>query len=393
MGAGSVLTTGPVFLGQRNMYTTICTFETLLAAYYKARSCKRYKSTILKFGFYLENNLFRLQKDLMNETYLPSAYVCFTVHDPKERKVAAPHFRDRVCQHALISAIDPLFEKTFIYDSYACREQKGTHFGLSRIKKFLQAARSFYGPEAEVYYLSMDISKFFASMSWDILLSLIFRKVSCPKTKKLIEKIVTHYQFFNEKGQPFNPAPIVLTPWEQKGLPIGNLTSQLFANVYLNELDQFVKHTLRLRWYGRYMDDFIFIHKDKEYLHRIKDTVREFLQDKLKLTLSERKIIIANVTNGVPFVGYRIFYDHVLVRGKTLLHMQRRFKKRKKRRTYGKITEEQLKSSINSFLGHFQHANAWKLKQRMFTLNERYSRKKKYSNKPNIFWDKDELGL
>lgn len=272
------------------MYSHIYDFPNLLASYYRARENKRYKDTILRFSFYLESNLFKLQQELINETYIPSSYSCFTVHDPKQRTVTAPAFRDRVMQHSLIAQIEPIFEKVFIFDSYACRREKGTHFGLLRFKKFLTSARSVHGKNTPIYCLRMDVSKFFASISWDVLLPLVFRRVPCVRTQRLVEKIITQYQFFDhKKGVAFVPPQIVLSPSDRRGLPIGNLTSQLFANIYLNELDHYVKDTLHMRWYGRYMDDFLMLHHDKHYLRDVKEDIRNFLATRLKLSLSEKK--------------------------------------------------------------------------------------------------------
>lgn len=347
------------------MYDTITDFKTLLVSYQKARSCKRYKESILRFGFFLESNLLRLQSELKTGNYQPSSYVFFTVSDPKFRKVAAPAFRDRTFQHSLVSEIEPLFEKQFIYDSCACRKEKGTHFGLSRLKKFLQAARSIYGKESEIYCLSMDIEKFFASVSWDVLLKLVFAKVSCPKTRSLIEKIVTQHTCLNTYGQPIFPPPDVISPKSRRGLPIGNLTSQLFANIYLNELDHFVKEQLHIRWYARYMDDFLIIHSDREYLQKAKATIESFLTDTLKLRLSRNKVILSNVKYGIPFVGYRIFYDHILVRGSTLLRMQRKLKLRRGEKQRELISSRKFKSSLASFEGHLKFADSHNLYQKL----------------------------
>ncbi len=359
------------------MYDEITDYSSLLFAYYRARKCKRYNDTILRFGYYLESNLLCLQRDLQSGYYQPSPYVCFTVHDPKVRQVSAPAFRDRVLQHALVAVIEPLFEKSFIYDSYACRQKKGTHFGLRRFKKFLQAARSIHGANAPLYCLRMDVSKFFASISWDVLLPLVFKQVKNPRTQNLIEKILTNYQFFDEKGHVFNPAPFVVSPVLRKGIPIGNLTSQLFANVYLNELDHFVKDKLGIRWYGRYMDDFLVIHHDKGELIKIEGEIRTFLRDNLKLVLSDRKVIISNVKDGIPFIGYRIFYDHILVRGTTLLHMQRKLRLKRQELRKGYVYQDQLIASIHSLFGHFRYANSWHLKQQMFTPKERWQNQQK----------------
>lgn len=315
----------------------------------------------MQFGFYLESNLWKLHRELETEQYLPSPYIYFMVHDPKERNVAAPAFRDRVVQHSLIDYIEPMFDKQFIFDSYACRKDKGTHLGLARIKKFLQAARSIYGPQTPLYCLRMDISKYFANISWNVLLPIIFRKITCPKTQNLIEKIVTFHRFLNG-GQLITD---LVNPQARKGLPIGNLTSQLFANMYLNELDQFVKRELRVRWYARYMDDFLIIHPDKTYLHTLEKEIRFFLEKTLHLNLSEKKVVLSDVKNGVPFVGYRIFYDHVQVRGDTLTHIQRKLKKRKKAYKHGSLSATKLRSSKASVYGHLHHANGFYLRQSM----------------------------
>ena len=355
------------------MYEDIYDFENLLSAYQKARKCKRYKRNIVDFGFFLESNILKLQRELITESYIPSSYVCFTVFDPKTRKVAAPAFRDRVLQHSLVARIEPLFESRFIYDSYACRKNKGTHFGLRRIKKFLQATRSIYGKDQPIYCLRMDIEKYFASISWDILLSIVNKTVPCEKTKKLIEKIITKHTCFDINGRLISAPDDVVKPDRRQGIPIGNLTSQLFANIYLNELDHFVKETLHLKWYARYMDDFLVIHPDKNYLKQTKADIKLFLEYKLHLRLHPKKVIIQNVKNGIPFVGYLIFYDHVLVRGKTLLRMRQKLKIRR-------IKSEQstestnLEATYSSIRGHLKFANAYGLQKNLF--DEYHSKKK-----------------
>lgn len=347
------------------MYDKIYNFKNLLSAYQAARKCKRYKRNIVDYGFFLESNLLKLRQELITENYSPSSYVCFTVFDPKIRKVAAPAFRDRVLQHSLVSQIEPLFDSKFIYDSFACRKNKGTHFGLQRIKKFLQAARSIHGKDTEIYCLRMDIQKYFASMSWDVLLSIINKTVPCDRTKRLIEKIMTRHKCFDINSHPITAPEDVVKPDLRQGVPIGNLTSQLFANIYLNELDHFVKETLHIRWYARYMDDFLVIHPDKDYLKQTKEDIRIFLERQLGLRLHPKKVIIQNVKTGVPFVGYLIFYDHVLVRGKTLLRMRQKLKlKRMKAVKNGE--EHKLEATYSSIRGHLKHANAYGLAKNLF---------------------------
>lgn len=343
------------------MYATICSFKNLLLAYKRARQCKKFKGNILEYGFFLENNLLKLHKELKAQTYSPFPYTCFTIYEPKTRRIAAPAFRDRVMQHSLVSAIEPLFDAQFIYDSYACRKKRGTHFGARRVKKFLQAARSTAGKDAEIYCLRMDIKKFFASVSWDVLLFSIDKTIKCHRTRNLIHKIVTWYDFVNLEGAAIEPPEDMITIGKRRGLPIGNLTSQLFANVYLNELDHFVKETLKIKWYGRYMDDFLIIHPDKEYLKQTLKNIRDFLKQCLQLELNSNKVIIQNVKTGIPFVGYLLFYDHVLIRGSTLRHMQKQFRKRRKLFQKGLISEDKLFQTHNSIRGHLKHANAHRL--------------------------------
>ena len=349
------------------MYDDICNFKNLIAAYKEARKCKRFKVNIVDFGYYLESNLLRIQRELLDETYLPSPYVCFTVYDPKTRKVAAPAFRDRVMQHSLVSRIEPHFDSQFIYDSYACRRDRGTHFGMARIKRFLQAARSKYGKQTHIYCLRMDVKKFFASVSWDVLLTCVNKTIKCEKTRKLIEKIVTKYKFFNLKGKFIDPPPDVVVPEKRQGLPIGNLTSQLFANIYLNQLDHFVKETLKIKWYARYMDDFLVIHPDKNYLRQIRNDIKTFLEYELKLQLHPKKVIIHDVNQGIPFVGYRIFYDHVLIRGKTLVRMRKKLKLRKLMIEKGD-DDFSIEACLCSIREHLNRADAFGLQNNLFNV-------------------------
>jgi retron-type reverse transcriptase len=350
------------------MFAQICDLEQLVSSYYLARRGKRDKPRICEFDFFLESNLVKLRYLLTSGSYTPSPYAHFTIYDPKTRQVAAPAFRDRVLQHSLVSTIEPLSEKRFIFDSYACRKGRGTHFGAKRVKKFLMAARCINGSNKEIYVLQCDIQKFFQSISWDVLLSSISRVVKCPKTLDLIRKIVTtHEKTTGEAEKDLSQLslfstvvtePPAVSVNKRRGLPIGNLTSQLFANIYLNELDHFVKETLRERWYARYMDDFLIIHPDKNHLHEVKEKIRTFLKKTLDLRLHPKKVAIKNVEEGVPFVGYRIFYDHMLVRGSTLRRMQKKYRKRIKLFERGLISKDGLSETHNSIRGHLKHANA-----------------------------------
>jgi len=341
---------------QTGLFQRIVDFTNLYEAYLLTRLGKRYQVKVCQFDYFLEPNLAKISYELLSGRYQPSSYTHFTIFDPKTRQVAAPAFRDRVVQHSLVAVIEPLFDKGFIYDSYACRKGRGTHFGAKRIKKFLMAARCLHGKNKSIYGLQCDVEKFFQSISWDVLLELIKKKVNCARTSALIEKIIT---------TPELPEKVVSIK-KRKGLPIGNLTSQLFANVYLSELDYFVKENLRERWYARYMDDFLIIHPDKDHLKQTKEKISVFLKDRLKLKLHPKKLTIKDVKDGVPFVGYRIFYDHVLIRGNTLLRMQRNYRKKTRLVKAGKLPAEKLAQTQASICGHLKHANAWNLKRKLF---------------------------
>lgn len=357
------------------MFADICNLEQLVSAYYLARRGKRGKPRICQFDFFLESNLVKLKYLLDSGNYTPSPYAHFTIFDPKTRQVAAPAFRDRVLQHALVHTIEPFFEKKFIFDSYACRKGKGTHFGAKRVKKFLMAARCINGREKEIYVLQCDIEKFFQSISWDILLSLVTKTIHCPQTLDLIKKIITTHER-TTRIEEENQLPLFSSTTNLdseavsvklcKGLPIGNLTSQLFANIYLNELDHFVKETLRERWYARYMDDFLIVHSDKGHLKQMREKIRSFLKEELALNLHRKKVTIKNVKDGVPFVGYRIFYDHILVRGSTLLRMRKKYRKRVELFQRGFISEDELFQTQCSIRGHLKHADTYGLRKAFF---------------------------
>lgn len=359
-----------------NVFENIYNFENLLKAYNLAKIGNQYKLAAVQFNFYLESNLFKIRQELLNGDYLPSPYKHFLVTEPKLRQISAPDFRDRVVQHALVAVIEPIFDPTFIEDNYACRKNKGTHYALRRIKKFLQASRSYYGNNRDIYILKCDIKKFFPSISWDVLLKIIKKKIICEKSFELIEKIITTHKVCGQIESQRNNNQLDLfeetikeepvSVATRRGLPIGNLTSQLMANIYLNELDQYVKQVLKEKWYGRYMDDFFIISADKEHLKNVKEEIGQFVSNKLKISLHPKKSFIQRTDLGVCFVGYRIFWDHILIRGSTLLRFQKKFRKKTKLCKKGLLSLEKLNRCQQSFCGHLKHANAYNLEKKMF---------------------------
>ncbi|MFA6897717.1 MAG: reverse transcriptase/maturase family protein [Patescibacteria group bacterium] len=331
----------------KNLYGEICSFENLYSAYLKARKGKRYRNEILEFNYNLEENLLQLRTELINQTYRHGGYREFTVCDSKKRLIKAAPFRDRIVHHALCNVIEPIFEKEFIYDSYACRKGKGTHKAIMRLEKFWQSAEDSQGQEKKrLYCLQCDVSKYFDSINHEILLAIIEKNIVDGKTLCLIREIIDsdwHKRVFKN-----------LFEYESAGIPIGNLTSQLFANVYLNELDGFVKHTLREKFYVRYMDDFLILSFDKGGLQNQKREIKEFLADNLALTLHPKKANIFPVNKGICFLGYRIFRQYRLLRKSTVKRFVKRTKRYQGRVEAQIMTNEKFDDSVRSWFSYAQ---------------------------------------
>ncbi|MDD2245415.1 MAG: reverse transcriptase/maturase family protein, partial [Dysgonamonadaceae bacterium] len=233
-----------------NFYSKLYDFSNLYNSFLKVKKGKRYKKEILEFSFNLEENLFDLQEDLKNETYRHGDYRKFIVRDSKKREIKAPKVRDRVLHHALCNLISPIFEKTFYHGSYACRKGKGNHVAVFDVKRKLNK-------KDDYYCFQSDISKYFDSVNHCLLYRIIERKIKDKKILKIIKEILKSNEI---------------------GIPIGNLTSQLFANVYLNELDQFIKRKLKIKDYFRYMDDFLIFSTHKSHLREVKDKIEVFIE-------------------------------------------------------------------------------------------------------------------
>lgn len=360
------------------MDNNICSFVNLINSYNKAKISHKYAVSVSRYSFDLESNIISLQSRLLDHSYHPKPYKQFIVTKPKLRRVSAPAFEDRIVQHSLVSQIEPIFEKLFIYDSYACRQHKGTHFALKRLKKFLKANNTLHHGQ-NIFILKCDIKKFFQSISWDILIKIISQKIIDPDTIWLIKQFILGFSVM-EKSPSKNPVQLsffedslnlpVSTVCRQ-GLPIGNLTSQLFANIYLNQLDYFVKQTLHEKYYGRYMDDFFIISSDKEKLQSDKEKISLFLQQTLKLELHPNKTFIQNINSGVCFVGYRIFPNYTLIRGSTLINFQKKYHKKLKKYQKGLISWQEIKKCQTSFQGHLKHANTYRLSKTLFSADNK----------------------
>lgn len=315
-------------------------------AYNKARKCKRYRKDVLLFTKDKEDNLETVRNDILGLSYEPSEYRYFKVYEPKERQIMALPFYDRVVQHAINNVLEPIFNQRFIFHSYACRKDKGMHAASDTLQSWLYEWQKFH-PDQPLYAIKADIHHYFQSINHDVLKAEIRKVIKDAGALVLIDKIIDH------NGQM--PDGV--------GIPVGNLTSQLFANIYLNKLDQYIKHTLGAKYYMRYMDDFILLSPDKEQLRRWLADIERFLRDELKLELNPKTTILA-AKNGIDFVGYKHRATHRKVRPDSV----KRIKKTIKKYESEKITKEQLQKSIASWTGHAGHADSYNLQKKVIAL-------------------------
>ena len=286
-----------------NLYLTLTSFEHLLRSSEKAKRGKRFRPAVARYEFALERNLWELRERLISKSYQPGEYRSFYIYEPKQRLISAAPYRDRIVHHALTGILDPVFEPTFISDSYACRQGKGTHAAVDRYQHFARRFR---------YVLKADIRKFFPSMDHEILKRQIARKIKDPDVLWLSAVIIDGSNP-QERVCDYFPGDDLFTASErQRGIPIGNQTSQFFANVYLDPLDHFVKERLRFEGYVRYVDDFLLFSDDKRQLADARNQISDFLIT-LRLKLHHRKNTILPVDQGVRFLGYRVFPTHRLV--------------------------------------------------------------------------------
>ena len=340
----------------KNLYPKIYSFDNLLLASKKAQKGKRYKNNVTAFHFKLEENLLLLQQELHNKTYLPGNYRTFQIYDPKERMISAAPYRDRVVHHALCNIIEPIFDKIFIYDSYANRKGKGTH---KAIERYQQYARKY------PYVLKCDIQKFFPSLDHICLKQAIQRKIKCVDTIWLIDTIIDNS---NPQNGPlvWFPQDDLFTPIERKkGLPIGNLTSQFWANVYLNSLDHFIKEVLRVPGYIRYVDDFVLFGEKKQQLWKWKVELVNFLHQ-LRLTIHPNKTQIYQVKDGVPFLGFQVFPYYKYVRKEKIKRYRRHLRKTLKEKRQGKVSPQQLEDQLNAWLGHIRSGQSKRIEYNIF---------------------------
>jgi len=350
----------------RHLYSQLCSYENLELAFKKARKRKTTKEYVIEFEIELENNLRQLKEELEGFSYRPAPLTLFTIRDPKTRRISASQFRDRVVHHALCNVIEPIFDRNFIYDSFANRKGKGTHAAILRFEAFLRKVtgngrlaaenQNLFAPPHETdanavvgYALKADIRHYFDSVDHRILLGIIRRRIRDPHVSWLITLILEHHK----------------TSVPGKGMPLGNLTSQFFANVYLDELDQFVKHTLNAEYYIRYVDDFVILHRDRGQLERWREEIAAFLHDRLELGLHPEKSKITPLGNGITLLGFRVFYHYKLLKKSNTRRVWKRLERFKKKYEKGEISRKKVVKSLEGWLAYAGFADSYNLRRRV----------------------------
>lgn len=351
----------------QNAWPLVCSFEWLLLANRNARKGKRYRAEVMAFAAKLEDNLLAIQQGMKDGSYSLGPYRKLWVYVPKKRLVMALPFPDRIVQWSLYQYLNPIFDKLFIEDSYACRINKGSHKAAKRLQYWMRQIDRKPGPGW--YCLKLDISKYFYRVNHEKLLAILARRIRDPDMMAFIREIV------NSRAEPFGlprgKSPQDTPPEEwlyDTGMPIGNLTSQLFANIYLNELDQFCKHRLKIHYYIRYMDDIIILAADKGTLREWKSAIETFLREELALDLNQ-KTSIRPMRQGVEFVGVRIWPTHMKLRKSTAGRMKREVRKISARYAAGKMLRADFDRHAASIRGLLEHTDSTSLRWR---LNEIY---------------------
>lgn len=339
---------------ERELYKEVCSFENIELAFNGARKGKTLKSYVIKFEEELDDNLKLLQHELVTGTYKPKPLVTFILRDPKTRKISKSDFRDRIVHHAICNVIEPLFDKTFIYDNYANRIGKGTFKAIERFDYFKKKVST--NDTRTCYVLKADVKHYFETVDHKILMLILQRKIKDEKLLNLINIILSNYT----------------TKEQSKGIPLGNLTSQFFANIYLNELDQFAKHKLRAKYYIRYVDDFVILHENPNILEDYKKKIDDYLRIKLELGLHPDKSKIVKLKSGIGFLGFRIFFHQRLVRKKNLLKFEKKFNEMRKLYKDDIIPREKVLERFEGWLAYVRNADTYKYRKHLVREFNKY---------------------
>jgi len=334
----------------RGLWPLVVSWENLVEAYRRCRRRKRSKPEAAAFEFAWESELLNLQRELIDGTYTPGEYVNFYIFEPKQRKISAAPFRDRVVHHAVVRVLELLFERRFIFDSYACRRGKGTHRALDRAQGYLRRYR---------YYLKTDVVRFFPNVDHDVLLGIIGQHIRDERLMDLIRRIVASGDgvLRDEATNELFPGDDLLALLRPRGLPIGNLTSQFFANVLLDVVDHFVKEERQVPGYVRYADDLLLFGDDKQQLWQWRDDLSKRLCD-LRLKLHRHKTHVGRCANGVTFLGLILFRDGRRLPQEAISRFSRRIRRLRWLRSKRKLPFAQIRASLKAWLHHAQQTNS-----------------------------------
>lgn len=319
------------------LFERIVDKDNIYKSYRKSLKGKnKYSNEAMIFSSDETYSLNKLRQSLIGETYQFDDYITFKVYEPKERVVDAPHFKDKIVQLALNNALKGVYYPSFIYDNYACIDNKGTHKCVERIQYFLKKAKWEYGDDA--YIIKIDIKKFFYTIDREILKDILKKRIYCEKTLKLLYKIIDSAKLLGDLG-----------------LPLGNTLSQLCANIYMNEFDQYCKRKLSLHYYIRYVDDAIVIAKDKNEAKRILELMTVFLKEKLNLDINTDKTKIFPINQGVNSIGFKLYATHRLLRDDCKKKIKRKIKAMPRLIEEKRLTLSKAEQMLNSWLGHAKH--------------------------------------
>lgn len=333
----------------KNLFEEIVSLKNLFSAWKEFKEGKTKKKDVKEFEYNLKNNIFSLYNELARKDYQHSVYYPFYVKDPKLRYIHKATVKDRVLHHAVFRILYPIFDRSFIFDSYSCRINKGTHRAVNRLQYF--AKKVSRNNTKGCFILKCDVKKYFDSINHDILTDLIKNKVKDKNVIWLVDIIINSY---------------LTSPGF--GIPLGNITSQLFANVYLDELDKYIKQELEIKYYIRYCDDFLILDVDKEHLKFLTRKVGDYLGKKLKLSLHPNKVIIRKYRQGIDFLGYIVFPYHRVLRVKTKKRMIRNIQHKLSYYNQRVITKNSFNQTVQSYLGVLKHCNSHKIKNKNMDL-------------------------
>lgn len=346
-------------MGKRTMYlwSQVIAKENLWLAFKKAARGKRSKPVVADFEYNLEENLLRLREELCSGEYRPGRYNSFPIHDPKRRLISAAPFRDRVVHHALVNVIEPLFERKFIFDTYANRIGKGTHRALDRCTYFMRRYR---------YVLPLDVVQFFPSIDHAFLLETLSSTICDERVLDLCRKIIASGQgvLKDEYQMVYFPGDNLLSYLRPRGLPIGNLTSQFWANVFLNPLDHFIKRELKCPAYLRYVDDMCLFSNDKAELHVWRTAVIHFLAG-LRMTLHESSAQPRPCRTGVPFLGFQVYPEYRRLKRQKVIQAWWRLERLAEQRRNGEISIKDARIRVEAWVNHARYADSWGLRRAM----------------------------